>query len=177
MPYDEKRVAELLLHVAEATESDETAGSTKYNKILYFADLTFLRRFGRTITGATYQKNPNGPTLRRMLPIVRRLTEEGAAKEVERDFLGKTQKRLLALRRPDLSAFEAEEISVVDAVIRELWGMTATKVSELSHDDLGWRAVGYGDDIPLELAFIETDPVVTDEMRERARKLAANLPR
>ena len=44
-------------------------------------------------------------------------------------------------------------------------------MSDISHEDPGWRAVEIGENIPLELAFVDR-PEVTDIVRERARELA-----
>ena len=169
------KAAELLLYVAQRTELDETAGSVKYNKILYFGELAHMRKVGQPITGVEYQKNPMGPTLKRMVPIVTHLLDSDSAVEVEREYYGRSQKRLIALRPPDLSAFSGEEIAAVDVMIQQLWGKSAKEISDLSHDDLGWRAVEDGHTIPLSMAFINTDGVVTEKMRQRAKQLVADL--
>ena len=169
--HDDDKIKELILYVAEQTETDVTTGSTKLNKILYFAELSHMRRTGHPISGAEYQKQPQGPTLQMMRPLIRALEEDGAAKEVERDYHGMSQKRLVALRDVDLEAFSASEIAAVDGIIRQLWDKNAKKVSEMSHEDPGWEAVEMGDAIPLEMAFLG-EPEVTDDIRERARQLA-----
>jgi uncharacterized phage-associated protein len=169
--YDDGKIKELILYVAEQTETDGTTGSTKLNKILYFAELSHMRRTGHPISGAEYQKQPQGPTLRMMRPLIRDLEEEGAAKEVDRDYHGMSQRRIFALRDVDLEGFSAMEIATVDGIIRQLWDKNAKEVSEMSHEDLGWNAVEMGEAIPLEMAFLG-EPEVTDDIRERARQLA-----
>ncbi len=169
--HDESKAAELILLIAKQTEEDPTAGSTKLNKILYFAEISHMRRTGEPITGSEYQKQPHGPTLRMMRPIVRDLDSQGAAKEIEEDYFGYSQKRLVALRAPDLSSFSGEEIASVMDMIRQMWGKNAKEVTEISHEDPGWQAVEQGERIPLEMAFV-AQAEVTDEIRERARQLA-----
>lgn len=168
---DDNKTAELVLLVAKHTEDDPTAGSTKLNKILYFAEVSHLRRTGQPITGSEYQKEPHGPTLRRMPPVVRQLESEGAAKEIEEDYFGYAQKKLVALREPDLSGFSPVEVESVMDMVRQFWGKSAKEVSDISHEDPGWRAVDFGETIPLELAFV-TQPEVTEAIRDRARQLA-----
>lgn len=107
---DESKTAELIVLVAKYTEDDPTSGSTKLNKILYFAEISHLRRTRQPITGSEYQKEPHGPTLRRMPPIIRDLEDHGAAKEIEEDYYGYARRKLVALREPDLSEFTAEEV-------------------------------------------------------------------
>ncbi|MGA7269908.1 MAG: Panacea domain-containing protein [Acidimicrobiia bacterium] len=173
--YDESKAAELILYIAEQTEEDKTAGSVKLNTILYFSELLHLRRTGVPITGADYQKLDHGPALRRMLPIIERLRAEGAATTVDRDYFGSTQRRLVALRPPDLDRFSADEIAAVDRIIVQFWGKNATQTSGISHEDAGWRAVESGESIPLSLAFIDVEGEVTDRIREKARELAQRL--
>ena len=170
---DEGKTAELILLIAKHTEEDPTSGSTKLNKILYFAEISHLRRTGKPITGSDYQKQPHGPTLRRMPPIIRELESQGAAKEIEEDYFGYAQRKLVALREPDLSEFSAEEIESALDMVRQFWGKSAKEASDISHDDPGWRAVDIGETIPLELAFVAR-PEVTDALRERARQLASD---
>ena len=169
---DESKTAELILLIAKHTEDDPTAGSTKLNEILYFAEISHLRRTGQPITGSEYQKQPHGPTLRRMPPIIRDLERLGAAKEIEEDYFGYPQRKLVPLREPDLSEFSADEVASVLGMVRQFWGKSAREISDISHEDPGWRAVEVGETIPLELAFV-AQPEVTDEIRERARQLAS----
>lgn len=170
---DESKTAELILLVAKYTEDDPTSGSTKLNKILYFAEISHLRRTGQPITGSEYQKQPHGPTLRRMPPVIRDLEDHGAAKEIEEDYYGYARRKLVALREPDLSEITAEEVASVLDMVRQFWGKSAKEVSDISHEDPGWRAVEIGETIPLQLAFV-AQPEVTDEIRERARQLASD---
>jgi len=170
---DESKTAELLLLIAKHTEDDPTAGSTKLNKILYFAEISHMRRTGQPITRSEYQKQPHGPTLRRMPPIIWGLENQGAAKEIEEDYYGYAQRKLVALREPDLSEFSAEEVASVLDMVRQFWGKSAKEVSDISHEDPGWQAVEIGETIPIELAFVAR-PEVTDEIRERARQLASD---
>ncbi|HEX6301185.1 MAG TPA: hypothetical protein VF148_12030 [Acidimicrobiia bacterium] len=58
-------------------------------------------------------------------------------------------------------------------MVRQFWGKSAKEVSDISHEDPGWRAVDMGDTIPLELALVG-QPEITDAMRERARQLASD---
>lgn len=169
--YNEQKTTELILYIALVTESDATAGAIKLDKIPYFADRAHLVHYGKPITGASYQKRDQGPALRSMLRIIERLETDGSAKTVIRDHYGHRQKRLVALREPDLSLFTAEEIATVDSIVRQFWGITATEVSKISHEDAGWSSVEEGLTIPHSMAFVG-EPEVTEEVAKRARELA-----
>lgn len=167
----DRRLAELILHVSRMCEGDETFGATKLNKILFVADFLAFRMLGTSITGAEYQKLSHGPAPRRLLPVLEWLQEAGdLAVRVERRF-GYEQKRPVALRDPDLSRFSAEQISLVDRVVQQLWGRTATEVSRWSHGFVGWQLADEGETIPYTLALLAEDRELSEEGRKVAEEL------
>jgi uncharacterized phage-associated protein len=170
--FDEQdsKLAEFVLYVAEKTEEDATAGSTKLNKILYFSEVAHLRKYGTPITTGEYQRLPQGPALRRLVPIIETLQARGDATEVRRDRFGYEQTKLIAIREPNLDSFGSTEIAVIDDVIQALWGRSAKETSELSHEDAGWRSVEDGQTIPKSMAFAD-HPETTDTIRRRAEQL------
>ncbi|MAT06731.1 MAG: hypothetical protein CL424_16975 [Acidimicrobiaceae bacterium] len=159
--YDEHKLTELIIYLADRLAGDRAGGSTKLNKVLFFADFTHVRRHGRPITGAEYQHLPFGPAPRRLLPIRSALIERGDADLVEEKFLGRRQHRLIARRPAALSAFSDAELATIDSVLEDLAGMTATQVSTPSHEEAAWRHTEDGERIPYELALVPTEQVVT----------------
>ena len=171
--YDERKLTELIVHVADRLASDRAGGSTKLNKVLFFADFTHVRRRGKPITGAEYQHLPHGPAPRRLLPLRTRLIESGDAELVEEEFLGRPQHRLVIHRRADLSVFSDEEIETIEGVLDDLDGLTGTQVSALSHEEASWRHTSEGETIPYALALIPKEQLVTPT----ARRLGAEVAR
>jgi hypothetical protein len=172
---NEEKFAELLLYVAREIEEDPTGGATKINKILFFAEFSHMRTHGKPITGMPYQKLPQGPAPRRLLPVRGRLIEEGSAELRMDDYFGFPLSRLVALREVQVAMFGESERRAVDQVIGALWGKTAKEVSDLSHEEMGWKMVEDGEDIPFSSAFLARRVVVTDKMRKRAEDLAEKL--
>lgn len=171
--FDSLRFKELMLYVSERMFDDPSFGAVKLNKVLYFSDFIAYSSLGHPITGATYQKLKNGPAPRQLLPAQRELEEEDAAELVESAYFGGyTQKRLIPQRKADLSSFSAEEISLVDEVIEDLRGHSASEVSELSHRAVGWQIAEIGEDIPYETALLSDDPLTMEDV-ERAKELAS----
>jgi uncharacterized phage-associated protein len=170
--YDEVKFTELLLYVADRLRDDRAGGATKLNKVLYFADFAHVRRTGRPITGAEYQKLGRGPAPRRLLPVRQRLVERGDAEIVREDFLGYKQHRLLPRRRPDLSVFSDDELVTVDKVIADLASLTATQVSDLSHEEPGWQLGNEGETIPYETALVAKRQVSTPTSRRLGADIA-----
>jgi hypothetical protein len=171
--YDEGKLTELIVYVADRLRADRSGGATKLNKVLFFADFTHVRRHGRPITGAEYQKLPYGPAPRRMMPIRKALVTAGDATLAGEQFLGRTQHRLIPTRSADLSQFSRDEMATIDAVLDDLAGLTGTQVSDLSHEEPAWRHTELEATIPYELALIPKEQVVTPTARRLAHEVAA----
>src|SRR3546814_19825693 len=84
LAYDERKFAELLLYVSERLRGDVAGGATKLNKVLYFAELTHLRRHNSVFSGCEFQKLAHGPAPSQPVPVRRRQLDSGQA-EVEQD--------------------------------------------------------------------------------------------
>jgi len=80
--------------------------------------------------------------------------------------------RVILLRQPDLTQFADTELKVVDQVIQWLWGKTAKEVSDLSHEEMGWKMVDDGEDIPYSAALLARKAPLTDKIRQQAAELA-----
>jgi uncharacterized phage-associated protein len=171
--YDEAKLTELILHVADRLRTDRAGGATKLNRVLFFADFTHVRKHGRPITGAEYQKLPYGPAPRRLMPIRTALVASGDAALVEEQFLGRAQHRLVANRAADLGRFSEAELATIDSVVEDLAGLSGTQVSNLSHEEAAWRHTEFDATIPYELALVPKEQVVTPTIRRLAEEVAA----
>jgi uncharacterized phage-associated protein len=173
--YDERKFTELLVYVASRLQSDRSGGATKLNKVIFFADFAHVRRTGSPITGATYQKLEHGPAARRLRPVRDRLVSMGEAELREEEFLGYQQHRFVPRREADLSVFTDDELDTIDRVLTDLDGLNARQVSDLSHEESGWRLVEFGDDIPYEAALVGARQVSTPTSQRLEREAADRL--
>lgn len=169
---NDAKLKELILYVAKQSESDQDFGKTKLNKILFYSDFIAYGRTGGSITGHEYQKLANGPAPRRFLPILEEMQKSGDCSEQERKYFGYTQKRVVALREPDLSNFSGEEVAIVEDVLRMLRGVSASDISKVSHEFVGWQAFDIGDVIPYSTVFVSSREL-TEEEKDYARQLEA----
>jgi hypothetical protein len=160
--YDEAKLRELVMYVANALRDDHAGGATKLNKVMYFADFAHVRRTGNAITGAEYQKLPQGPAPRRLLPVRDALVRSGDAAIVRESFLGYEQHRLIAARPANTAIFDESELTTVDSVLADLRHLTGAQVSELSHAEPGWLLVEVGETIPYAAALLLPQHVDTD---------------
>ncbi len=167
----DRRLAELILYIAEKCARDPNFGATKLNKILAFADFSAYFETGRPITGAEYMRLPQGPVPRRLRPV---RTELEARHEIAMRVgsVGKyQQQRVVPLRSADLSIFAAAEIAAVDKIVDAFWNHTATQVSEFSNG-IGWTVAQNKASIPYKAAFF-SDEALTDYDRVRSAALAS----
>ena len=170
--FNEKKFKELILYVADKSAEDPSFGATKLNKILFFADFLAYGHLGQAITGAHYLRLERGPAPKELLSVHRGLQAAGDAVFVERKRFGYPQKRIIALRQPDLSDFSAQEIALVDEVIELLKHNSAMEASTLSHlHAVGWNIASDGEEIPYESVFLSTDPLSPSDIKH-GRELA-----
>lgn len=153
LPQNEQKMKELILYVALRSQRDERFGKVKLNKLVYFADFFAYGKLGRPITGLEYQALAQGPAPRQMAPLLRELETEGALAIQEVTYFNQRQQRPIALRDPDLSAFTAVEIALVEEILDRFWAMNAAEMSELTHEMDGWKLAAEGETIPYFTVF------------------------
>ncbi len=171
--YDEAKFTELLLYVAHQLEKDPEGGAVKLNKALWWSECACMRMYGRSISGAEYQKLPQGPAPRRLLPVRERLIANGDARLDHGWFLGYRQDRLVVICEPHLTLVSPEEKQLIDQVIEALRGKNPAERSTESHEEMGWQMVDFGETIPLESAYLAKTTPITPKIHEHARELAA----
>jgi uncharacterized phage-associated protein len=168
----EKFKALLLYFSRRGLDEGLVIGSTKLNKLLFFADMRSFAELGKPITGARYQKLPFGPAARAMLPVRTELVDLKQAEFEERD-PDDLNDVLVPLVEPDLGLFTDDEMRIANEVFEEMRRLNAKAISDFSHlKSAGWKVVAVQEDIPYESAFIVTDPPPAEAV-DRGRELAA----
>jgi hypothetical protein len=153
MPYDKEKFKTLVHYVCSRVDDPARLGATKLNKVLWFSDVLTYLNLNAPVTGARYVKRQFGPVPAAILPIIEELKAEGALAVRDVEYFGKPKREFFALRLPDISAFSADEISTVDAVIAAICERhTATSISELTHDE-AWEMAEIGEDLPFCTVF------------------------
>jgi hypothetical protein len=175
LTYDEAKFTELLLYVAEQLVDDPEGGAIKANKALWWAECAHMRMYGRPISGAEYQKLRQGPAPRRLLPVRSALIDRGDAVLEDSWYMGYRQHRLVPRRPPNMTLLSVEEVEIVDQVIKAIIGKNGSQLSTESHQEMGWKMVGYGETIPMSAAYLAESTAVTPRMQEHARGLAERL--
>ena len=171
--FDADKFTELIVYVAERCADDPSFGAVKLNKILYYSDFDAYRVLGEPISGATYRKLSEGPAPKELVNARNQLLEHGRLKLEERSYFNRTQKRLVLSQgefsNPEI--FSVDERQIVDQVIQFFWGKSAREVSDYSHREPGWIAVGEREQIPYETAGLSPEPI-DQETEDFALKIA-----
>ena len=176
---DRRKFEELILYISQQYASDPLYGTTRLNKVLYFADFLAYAKFGNPITGAEYIREKRGPVPRPMRAPARVLTQmKGAGKlrldETPSQLLGKviTLVTPVPLREPDLSVFSEDELGLIKDVVEHFRGWRAGTISKYSHQFPQWHAVPLDETIPYELAFVDEDQSFTEAEIRHGLELA-----
>jgi len=164
------KLRELILLFAELSEGDQSFGATKLNKLLFFADANAYLAIGKTITGQEYQRLPQGPAPRRMVPVVDGMKAEGQLAERRMQFHGWPQRRFFALREANTAPFTAEELDIAFRIVHQYRTWNASDMSHASHECLAWQMLDDGEKIPFPMLLIG-DRDVTPRERKRGEEL------
>jgi len=164
--YSSKKFKELLLYVSARSENDPEFGPIKLNKILFYSDFWAYAMWGKPITGATYKTLLHGPGPSTIVPAVKELEDEGRAVMIPKADLVSDHKRLVARVAPDLSEFDAREISLVERFLEAFRGASGHSLSKLTHETvIGWQLTSLGEMIPYSTVFLSSDPAPAEAIR------------
>lgn len=160
-----ERLKNLILYVAERSRDDPFFGAVKLNKILYYVDFRAYRELGYSITGAEYQKLPEGPAPRELLKTRRQLLTEGRIKLENHQVFNYVQQRIILVGPADdaLAAFTPAEAAIIEDVLATVRGKSGTEVSEMSHREAGWKLATFYETIPYDTAWIPPKDTELDE--------------
>ena len=150
---DIEKFRQVLLYVLCAVGGKPNVGETVLHKLLYFIDFDYYEKYEENLMGVTYIKNRHGPTAVVFGKIVERMIEAKEIEKVKSPYFKYSQKKYLALKRPDLTALSAQEKEHIDGVLARLSDKNAKEIEEYSHGDLPWKVARHGEEILYEVVF------------------------
>lgn len=151
--FDERVAVETILYILSKTK-DPTFHHI--SKLLYFADLCHLKRYGRFICGDRYIAMQNGPVPSGVYDM---LKDQRDSLEYLRFPIAEQAFRLVgnytvkALRQPDLDWLSESEIECLDEAIAKYDHLGFEALTQLSHQG-AWESADLNDSIRLE-AIVE----------------------
>jgi Protein of unknown function (DUF4065) len=164
--FDQGRFDELVVYIATRLGPEAALGRVKLAKLLMHSDFMAYRLLGRSITGATYQKWEHGHLPSELIITEKDLQAQEAIQIVPEDYYGKTLKRITARRDPRMGDFSEEEIEIIESAIHTYGYESATYLSQLAHEEIGWRLAQYKEEIPYRTVYLaKTGPTAGDIRR------------
>lgn len=126
---------------------------TKLNKLLFYVDFKHFQEYAVSITGARYARVPFGPAPDNYLYYFATLIEENAIEVKEIRYSDEAVgEEFVAAKEPDLSLFSDSELKILASVKEHFRNYTANRISDLSHEEKGWKETPNGKVISYEYA-------------------------
>ncbi len=136
-----RKLEELIVHLGSHPDV-VNLGLTKLLKLIYFVDAKAVREWGEAVTISEFIKYEHGPVPSRGEKHLRQLVRKGDVTTTPRTVGGKILNEVKSTRKPDLSVFSKQELSLINEVCRELGRKTAAVLSDMSHDEPAWHYAG-----------------------------------
>lgn len=176
MQFDYEKFKALVLYVIWRTGHFNDFGSTKLNKVLWFAEARHFEAYGKPITGESFIRDKHGPRSKHLLEVCDELEGAGRVEPFTERVYDYEVKRYRTLQPADTAAFSSEELSLIDWWITNIAERhTAASISRFSHD-YGWELAKMGEELPLH-AFLASrirEPRSKEELEwadEEAKRL------
>lgn len=151
---NEEKYKNAILFLAKNVGQGGVWGKKKMYKLLYFLDFDFFEKHERPITGDIYHKLQMGPAPSYFDAMAQELVEGGLL-NVGRGRSGPGYGEAYvykALKEPDLSVFDKEELKMLERIVKKYGDKTGTELEVLTHKEAPYLAVEEGEEMPLELA-------------------------
>lgn len=152
------KIKETLLYILQKVGGKPNFGETVLNKLLYFIDFDYYEKYEEQLLGATYIKNHYGPTPKELVTIIKNMEKNNEIRKLKDNYFKYPQTKYFALREPDLSKLNANEIFLIDDVLNKLGKMNANTITNYVHNDVPWLSTRDGEIIDYESVFYRTDP-------------------
>jgi len=161
---NQKKMHQLIQYISQQCASQNNFGKTKLCKILHFADSVSFVVGGEPITGWEYVRMPYGPYPDNFEYELESMISSGQLQmQVTSEFPGYSKKKPVNIQEPDLTVFSAQEIAIVNYVIREFEDLTGSQLSELSHGG-AWKFASQGETIPYESFLLDLGELSPEEI-------------
>lgn len=126
---------------------------TKLNKLLFYADFRHFKEYAVSITGAQYAHIPFGPAPDSYDMFYADLRSKRALELMERQYPnGAVGEIVEARKEPDLTLFSSSELHVMAAVKEDFKNHNASKMTQISHTEAGYKETQDGDIISYKYA-------------------------
>lgn len=122
------------------SQSDPKYNSTlKLNKVLFYTDFACFRELGRSMMGLTYRAIKHGPVPSYYDSLFVELKNQCLLNVDTFDSGDNVIEVFQAQFDADTSIFSADEIAILDNIIKVFGDITPKRIRDISHDEKGWK--------------------------------------
>lgn len=150
--YDLEKLKNVILYLIKRLDG---VLKTKLIKLLWYCDFLHFKETSLSITGSQYVRLPLGPVPDNYELIIANMIHEGLIEKNEISFdtiRGVVGEQFTTLAEPDEGIFSKEEIEVMDFVVDKFRDYTATRITDMSHQEAAYTKCEDGDIISYEYA-------------------------
>lgn len=124
---------------------------TSLNKYLWFIDMLSFKERGISITGLTYQNQKYGPTIiDNQYDVLSLLNDKYKREDIETETGNCT--RIISKENYNLESLDESEKEIIDTIIKKLKNKKVNEISNLSHQEDGWKKTKRFEKISFEYA-------------------------
>lgn len=152
-----KKYHELIKYICARVQAGSKLSKTKLYKIMFFCDFTAYRELGNCISGDLYIKYPHGPVPTHGEKELKTMIKADQIAVSHTLYRGKKGQQYVTTQDVDLSVFSQYEVSLIDAILEQFKDESAGKLSDLSHEFIGWQVVEIGKNIPYGTALLQDE--------------------
>lgn len=120
---------------------------TKLNKLLFYADFKHFKEHSVSITGARYVHLQFGPVPDNYDYYFAELHRENILDQVEEIFGNYTAFKCIALKEPDLNAFDTSEREILASVMETFKNFGSGEIMNFSHEEEAYVSTNDGEPI------------------------------
>lgn len=110
----------------------------RMNKLLFYSDFLYFKRFGQSITGYKYQAIQMGPVPYRYDAIFDMLTHESIIDFILEDIQNSPVDKPVAIKDFNEKLFNENELKVLGDIAERFKKTSTDELVELSHKEIGW---------------------------------------
>jgi transcriptional regulator with XRE-family HTH domain len=157
---------EVLLYIFNQVGSKSNMGEEVIYKLLYFIDFDFYEKYEEQLIGATYIKNKYGPMPIEFKEVLANMIKEKEIEKIKSRFYEYPLTKYLPLRKPDLTKLKANEVEMIDYVLKKLSDYNTKQIRDYSHNDVPWLIAKDQGIIEYESVFYRAAPYSIREYNE-----------
>lgn len=172
--YDPEKMRETVLHVANLSRNPQMRDTEAIAAVVYLADTQAYRRYGKSITGASYRHMHGGPMPADFPQLLHNMSQDGDHSTSAQPSFTRIRSSVVPRRHARLDVFSPDELDVISSVMTDCQEMSRDDILSHVQAELGYRATTMYDTIPYETSWISSEPLTAAEI-ELGQLIAAEL--